>query len=83
MKVKICAVSSWNLDKYVIIEVNSIDDAINKIKTNKTLIPNIIGNRSWLYDIINVIKTPNTFIINTNKTKEYDIEIQIYDEYIE
>lgn len=83
MKVKICAASSWNLDKYVIIEVNSIDDAINKIKTNKTLISHIIGNKSWLWNTINVIKTPNTFIININETKEYDIEIQIYDEYIE
>ena len=46
MKIKICAASSQNLDKHVIIEVNSIDKTINKIKTNKDLISNIIGNRS-------------------------------------
>ena len=50
MKVKIYAASSWNLDKYIIIEVNSIDEAINKIKTDKTLVLSIIGNRSWLYN---------------------------------
>ena len=83
MKIKICAASSWNLDKYTIITVNSIDEAINKIKTNKDLVSNIIGNNSWLYNENNNIETPNTFIIDTNKTKERDILIQIYDRYVE
>ena len=83
MKVKICAASSWKLNKHVIIEVNSIDEAINKIKTNKDLVSNIIGNTSWLYDENNNIETPNTFIIDTHKTKEYDILIQLYDRYVE
>lgn len=83
MKVKVCAASSWNLDKHVIIEVNSIDEAINKIKTNKNLVSNIIGNTSWLYDENNSITIPNTFIIDTHEIKEYDILIQLYDRYVE
>ena len=83
MKVKICAASSWNLAKFIIIEVNSIDEAINKIQTNKNLVSNIIGNISWLYNENNNIETPNTFIIDTHKTKERDALIQIYDRYVE
>ena len=83
MKVKVCAVSSWSLNKHVIIEVNSIDEAINKIKTNKDLVSNIIGNTSWLYNENNNIETPNTFIIDTHKTNEHDILIQLYDSYVE
>lgn len=83
MKVKVCAVSSWSLNKHVIIEVNSIDEAINKIKTNKDLVSNIIENTSWLYNENNNIETPNTFIIDTHKTNEHDILIQLYDSYVE
>ena len=75
MKIKVCAASSWNLDKFIIIEVNSIDEAINKIKTNKDLVSNIIGNTSWLYNENNNIETPNTFVIDIDKTKEYNILI--------
>lgn len=83
MKIKVCAASSYNLNKHVIIEVNSIDEAINKIKTNKNLVSDIIENTSWLYDENNSIAIPSTFIIDTNKTKEYDVLIQIYDRYVE
>ena len=83
MKIKVCAASSWKLDKFIIIEVNSIDEAINKIKTNKNLVSNIIGNTSWLYNENNNIETPNTFIIDTHKTNEHDILIQLYDSYVE
>lgn len=83
MKVKVCAASSWNLDKFIIIDVNSIDEAINKIKTNKDLVSNIIGNTSWLYNENNNIETPNTFIIDTHKIKERDVLIQLYDRYVE
>ena len=83
MKIKVCAASSWNLDKFIIIDVNSIDEAINKIKTNKDLVSNIIGNTSCLYNENNNIETPNTFIIDTDKTKERDALIQLYDKYVE
>ena len=83
MKIKVCAASSWKLDKFIIIEVNSIDEAINKIKTNKNLVSNIIGNTSWLYNENNNIETPNTFIIDTHKTNAHDILIQLYDSYVE
>ena len=79
MKLKVFAASCWPLDKFIIIEVNSIDEAINKIKTNKNLISSIIDNRSRLYNKNNNIEIPNTFIINTNKTEEYDILIELYE----
>ena len=84
MKIKICAASSWNFDKYVIIEVNSIDEAIKRIQDDKSLILSIIGMNSWLYDknYKNCI-IPNKFIIDIIKTKEYDVEIKLYDSYIE
>lgn len=84
MKVKICAASAWNLDKFIIIKVNSIDEAINKIKTDKNLVSDIIKkNTSWLYDENNNIETPNFFIIYTVETKEYDVLIYLYDSYVE
>ena len=83
MKVKICAASSWKLNKHIILNVNSIEEAINKIKTDKNLVYDIIENTSWLYDENNSIAIPNTFIIDTHETKEYDVLIQLYDKYVE
>lgn len=83
MKVKICAASSWKLNKHIILNVNSIEEAINKIKTDKNLVSDIIENTSWLYDENNNIEIPNVFIIYTAEIKEYDILIQLYDRYVE
>ena len=84
MRVQISATSNWDFDKTVIIEVNSIDEAIKRIQEDKNLVLYVIGDNSWLYDKKhNNYLTPNCFIININKTEEYDVEIELYDYYIE
>ena len=84
MRVQICAVSSWYDEKQVIIEVSSIDEAIKRIQEDKNLVLSIIGKNSWLYDKEhNDYLTPTCFIVNTNKTEEYDVEIELYDGYLE
>ena len=84
MRVKISASSNWNFDKLIIIEVNSIDEAIKRIQEDKNLVLSIIGENSWLYDKeYDNYLTPNCFIVNTNKTEEYDVEIELYDGYLE
>ena len=81
MKVRICAVSSWNLDKCVIIEVNSIDEAIKRVQTDKTLVQSLIDNTySWIDDNEEDIYS---FIILTSPSQDYDIKLIIYDFYYE
>lgn len=84
MRVKISVTSNWDFDKNTIIEVNSIDEAIKRIQEDKYLVSYAIGDGSWLYDKRNkTLLVPNQFIINTNKTEEYDVAIELYDNYIE
>ena len=84
MKVQIKAASNCDSDKQVIIEVDTIDEAINRIQTDINLFLSIINKYSWLYEIdYDTCIVPNTFIINTYKTKDYDISITLYDDYIE
>ena len=84
MKVQINAASDWDFDKNVIIEVNSIDEAIKRIQEDKDLILSVVDETSWLYDKENDnYLIPTCFIVNTNKTEEYDIEIELYDDYLE
>lgn len=84
MRVQISATSNWDFDKNEIIEVNSIDEAIKRIQEDRNLVSYVIGNNSWLFDKRNkTLLIPNQFIINTNKTEKYDVEIELYDNYIE
>lgn len=84
MRVQISATSDWSFDKNEIIEVNSIDEAIKRIQEDRNLVSYVIGNNSWLFDKRNkTLLIPNQFIINTNKTEKYDVEIELYDNYIE
>ena len=84
MRVQISATSNWDFDKTTIIEVNSIDEAIKRIQEDKNLVSYVIGDTSWLYNRRNnIILTPNSFIIDINKTEEYDVAIELYDYYIE
>ena len=83
MRVQISATSNWDFNKTTIIEVNSIDEAIKRIQENRNLVSYVIDNSSWLYDKHSkTVLVPNNFIINTNKTEEYDVEIELYDNYI-
>ena len=84
MRVQISATSNWDFDKTTIIEVNSIDEAIKRIQEDRNLVSYVIDDNSWLYDKHSkTLLVPNQFIININKTEEYDVEIELYDSYIE
>ena len=84
MRVQVSATSSWDFDKNTIIEVNSIDEAIKRIQEDRNLVSYVISDNSWLYNKRNkTFLIPNQFIININKTEEYDIDIELYDNYIE
>ena len=81
MRVQISATSNWNFDKTVIIEVNSIDEAIKRVQTDKTLVQSVIDNDiSW-----QTKETPNAFIIFTDFVfeEDFDVELIIYDYYWE
>ena len=80
MKVKITSVSAYS-DKKEIIEVNSIDEAIKRVQTDKTLVQSVIDNDiSW-----QTKETPNAFIIFTDFVfeEDFDVELIIYDYYWE
>ena len=50
MKVKITSVSAYS-DKREIIEVNSIDEAIKRVQTDKKLVQSVISNEYfWIAD---------------------------------
>lgn len=80
MKAKIKAASNGNY-REKIIEVNSIDEAIKRIQTDKELVRSLIYYKtSWLTDELTV----SSFIIYTNfNNPDWDIEIIIYDDYWE
>lgn len=79
MRVQITAASS--LTKKEIIEVNSIDEAIKRVQTDKKLVQSLIDNESS--DTHNG-RTVNSFIIFTNcSEQDYDAELIIYDYYWE
>ena len=80
MKVKITSVSAYS-DKKEIIEVNSIDEAIKRVQTDKTLVQSVIDNDiSW-----QTKEAPNAFIIFTDFVfeEDFDVELIIYDYYWE
>ena len=55
-----------------------------RIQEDKYLVSYVIGDNSWLFDKRNrTLLVPNQFIININKTEEYDVAIELYDNYIE
>ena len=84
MKVQINAASDWDFNKNIIIEANSIDEAIKRIQEDKNLVLSVVNKDSWLYDKEHDnYLTPTCFIVNTNKTEEYDVEIELYDDYLE
>ena len=84
MKVQIKAASTWDFNNKVIIEVNTIDEAINRIQTDKNLVLSIIGTNSSIYNkVYNIYTIPKSFIVDIIKNKDYDISITLYDDYIE
>lgn len=81
MKVRIGATSNMRLyGGYTIIEVESIDEAIHKLQTDRDLMESVVGAR---YTQLEKLEIPSLFVIDLNKTDKYDAYIEIYDSYRE
>lgn len=80
MRVQIKAASSLT-SKGEIIEVNSIDEAIKRVQTDKKLVQSVISNEySWIADGASV----SSFIVYTNlDEQDCETEIILYDYYWE
>lgn len=82
MKINITATSKRYKD--TIIEANSIDDAIKRLQTDEQLVKSVIDSHSNLYhNINNPFVFPTKFVVNTHKYENYDVDIEIYDNYRE
>lgn len=79
MKINITASSSFT-DKNKIIEVESIEEAIKRLQTDKELVKSVIDEKySNLYDSF-----PLDFIVTTYSSEnDCSFEIEIYDYYRE
>ena len=76
MKINITRTSNLILNN-LIIEVNSIDEAIKMLQTDINLLKRTLEEDS-------PIEIPNEFVIKTNiKRKSFEAEIEIYDTYRE
>lgn len=79
MKVGISSTSGF-CSKYEIIETNSIEEAIERLRTDKELIKSVIDlDYTW----INYDQIPNCFIVSIPQNERTDYEIEIYDYYRE
>lgn len=77
MKINITSSSCYNKSK--IIEANSIDEAINRLRTDEELVMQVIDEDcSW----ITTEYCNNSFIVHIPEfsPKDYDLEIEIYDQ---
>ena len=76
MKINITRTSNLSLNN-LIIEVNSIDEAIKMLQTDMNLLKRTLEKDS-------PIEIPNEFVIKTNiKGESFEAEIEIYDTYRE
>lgn len=80
MKVKVTATSAWGFCNSEILEVDTIDSAINILKTNTELLKHIVGSNS-IYK--NEASIPYLFVVNTTKQENFDVLIEVYDDYRE
>lgn len=73
MKILVNATSNFGFNK--IIEVNSLDEAIERLRTDKELVESIIDKSySWIDDLI-----PDSFIVSILQKDGIDYEIELYD----
>ena len=74
MKIIISASTNFYSDK--IIEANSLEDAIERLRTDKELVESIIDKSySWIAtDLI-----PDSFIVSISQKDGIDYEIELYD----
>lgn len=84
---KVCFESASKTDwcnNPVIKEFNSLEEAINFIRTDKEFVRNLVAEWSWVnFDF----KDWNNFRLildfNQHYNQNFDVSIQIYDDYIE
>lgn len=77
MKILVNATSNFGFNK--IIEANSLDEAIERLRTDKELVELIIDKSySWMDDLI-----PDHFIVSISQEDGIDYEIELYDYYRE
>lgn len=77
MKILVNSTSNFCFDK--IIEANSLDKAIKRLRTDKELVESIIDKSySWIDDLI-----PDRFIVSISQEDGIDYEIELYDYYRE
>lgn len=74
MKILVNATSNFGFNK--IIEANSLDEAIERLRTDKELVESVIDKSySWIAtDLI-----PNSFIVSILQKDGIDYEIELYD----
>lgn len=72
------ASSNFCFDK--IIEANSLDEAIERLRTDKELVESVIDKSySWIDDDL----IPDRFIVSISQEDDIDYEIELYDYYRE
>lgn len=67
MKINITSTSSF-CEKNILVEANSIEDAIKQIKGNKALLETLTEQED-----------PEQFVLTMSGNKDYDYELEIYD----
>lgn len=78
MKIIITASSNFLYNK--IIEANSLDEAIERLRTDKELVESVIDKaNSWIDDDLIL----NRFIVSISQEDGIDYEIELYDYYRE
>lgn len=81
MKVRINATSNMRMNsEYTIIRVESIDEAIHKLQTDRDLMESVVDAR---YTQLGKLEIPTSFVIDVDENYEYDAYIEIYDTYRE
>lgn len=74
MKILVNATSNFGFNK--IIEANSLDEAVERLRTDKELVESIIDKTySWINDDL----IPNSFIVSILQKDGIDYEIELYD----
>lgn len=78
MKILVNATSNFGFNK--IIEANSLDEAVERLRTDKELVESVIDKSySWIAtDLI-----PDRFIVSILQKDGIDYEIELYDYYRE
>lgn len=77
MRIRLSAASSWCIEK--IIESDNVESVLNDLRNGKYVKDVVNYSSSDLLPGIN----PSIFIVTYCNCTDYDVEIEIYDDYIE